>query len=164
MEPLFMSNPAEADLLVKHIYDDPVEEIFNADCVDNKCRRGEIAQSIYQGVLRYFETIASGRMHVSEIDMSFDKKARNYFVYSQVVIQDDGGNYVPGADVSITITKPDGITVSISESSGIDGTVTFKIRSDQVGTYETTVTDVSKDGWIYNDGANTETSDFLIIP
>jgi len=157
MEPLFMSNPAEADLLVQPIYDD-------RGVINLNCRRGEIALSIYQGVLSYFETNASGSMHVSAIDMSFDKKARNYFVYAQVAIQDAGGDAVQGADVSVEIAQPDGTTVSISDSTGIDGTVTFKIRSDQIGTYEATVTDVSKDGWSYDDAANTETSESLTIP
>lgn len=165
LEPLFMSNSAEAELLVQLIYDDPIDSgVFSAGCVNFDCRRGEIARSIFQGVLSYFEIAASGHMHVSAIDMSFDEKMRNYFVYSQVTIQDHDGNSVPGAVVSINITQPDGTPVLLSESSGIDGVVTFKIRSGQVGLYGITVTDVSKDGWMYNDAANTETSDFLIIP
>jgi N-acetylmuramoyl-L-alanine amidase len=164
LEPLFMSNPAEAALLVQFIFDDPYLGITNTGCANLICRRGEIARSIHQGVLSYIETSTSGSMHVSSIDMSFDKKMRNYFVISQVAIQDDSGYYVPDAEVSVSIIKPDGTTVSISDSSGIDGSVTFKIRSDQVGTFETTVTAVSKDGWTYNEEANTETSDFLLIP
>jgi len=165
MEPLFMSNTAEAELLIQQIYDDPNDSgVISAGCADFECRRGEIAQSIFQGVLRYFETNASGQMHVSAIDMSFDKKVRNYFVYSQVTIQDDDGNSVPGAVVSINITQPDGTIVLLSDSSGIDGVVTFKIRSDQVGLYVITVTDVSRDEWRYHESANIETTDYLIIP
>ncbi len=164
VEPLFMSNPAEAGLLVQLIYDNPLQGNINAGCENFNCRRGEIARSIHQGVLGYFETTAAGKMHVSAIDMSFDKKARKYFVYSRVTIQDDDGDYVPGADVLISITKPDDTIISISDISGVDGTATFKIRSDQIGTYKTTVTDVSKDGWIYHRAVNIETSDFLIIP
>ena len=164
MEPLFMSNPAEAELLVQTIFEDPIEGTVNDGCLNFDCRRGEIAAAIYQGVLHYFEVQASGRMHVSAIDMSFEKKARNYFVYTQVAIQDDDGNDVQGAEVSMRITLPDGTTVSLSESRGLDGVVTFKIRSDQVGTYEAEVTDVSKDGWVFNRGANIVTSDSLTIP
>jgi len=42
MEPLFMSGPAEAELLVTPI----------SGCVD--CRRAQIAQAIYEGILNYF--------------------------------------------------------------------------------------------------------------
>ena len=164
MEPLFMSNTAEAELLVQQIYDDPIAGVVNTNCVNLDCRRGEIARSIYQGVLSYFKTNTSGSMHVSAIEMSFEKKARNYFVHSQITIQDSAGNDVQGAEVSVEITQPDGSTVSISDSTGIDGAVTFKVRSDQVGTYEATVTGVKKDGWLYDDEANTETSEFLTIP
>jgi len=55
MEPLFMSNPAEAELLVTPIYisDDnglPIEP--NLDCDD--CRRAQIAQAIHDGIVSYF--------------------------------------------------------------------------------------------------------------
>ena len=103
-------------------------------------------------------------MHVSAIDIRFDKKARNYFVFTDVEILDTGGLAVPGTDVSVTITEPDGTTVSLHDTTGINGVVTFKVRSDLAGTYETTVTGVSKDGWIYNEATNTETSDSLTIP
>ena len=54
MEPLFMSNLAEAELLVQSIYDDPSTASFSEGCVDFACRRGQIAQALYQGVLNYF--------------------------------------------------------------------------------------------------------------
>ena len=160
-----MSNPAEAELLVQFIYDDPIDSgVINPGCINFDCRRGEIVQSVFQGVLSYFETDASGQMHVSAIDLSFDKKVRNYFVCSQVTIQDEDGNSVPGAVVSINITQPDGTLVLLSDITGMDGSVPFKIRSDQVGLYGLTVADVSRDGWIYDDAANVEISDYLFIP
>lgn len=51
MEPLFMSNPAEATLLVTTIYED-FGVTPNPGCVD--CRRAQIAQTLYDGVLDYF--------------------------------------------------------------------------------------------------------------
>jgi len=53
MEPLFMSNPAEAGLLVKRIYSDNGVKL-SGQCSDNSCRRGQIAQAIYEGILKYF--------------------------------------------------------------------------------------------------------------
>jgi N-acetylmuramoyl-L-alanine amidase len=51
MEPLFMSNPAEAELLVTPIYlDDGITP--NSDC--DGCRRSQIASAIHSGILNYF--------------------------------------------------------------------------------------------------------------
>jgi len=46
MEPLFMSNPDEAALLTTPIY--------TGNTADLNCRRGQIAQAIHDGILRYF--------------------------------------------------------------------------------------------------------------
>jgi N-acetylmuramoyl-L-alanine amidase len=54
MEPLLMSNPAEAELLVTRIYPDSLAEDLNTDCRDFGCRRGQIAQAIFNGILNYF--------------------------------------------------------------------------------------------------------------
>lgn len=54
VEPVFMSNPAEAQLLVTPIYTAPGSDVFRPGCVDFSCRRGQIAQAIYRGVLNYF--------------------------------------------------------------------------------------------------------------
>jgi N-acetylmuramoyl-L-alanine amidase len=53
MEPLFMSNPAEAELLVQPIYNDNGVTL-SAGCEDLSCRRAQIAQSIYDGIVEYF--------------------------------------------------------------------------------------------------------------
>jgi hypothetical protein len=50
-EPLFMSNTGEAMMLEMPIYQDLGIEP-NPDCVD--CRRAQIAQAIYEGVVSYF--------------------------------------------------------------------------------------------------------------
>ena len=54
MEPLLMSHPGEASLLQVPIYTGSGSGVFSDGCVDYACRRGEIAQSLYQGVLSYF--------------------------------------------------------------------------------------------------------------
>jgi N-acetylmuramoyl-L-alanine amidase len=54
MEPLLMSNPAEAEGLVQPIYKDPVAGIYNERCKDLVCRRGQIARALHRGVLNYF--------------------------------------------------------------------------------------------------------------
>jgi N-acetylmuramoyl-L-alanine amidase len=171
MEPLFMSNSAEAELLVQRIYDDPVNGTFSDGCVDFSCRRGQITQALHQGVLNYFSGAEptptpepGGSTHVSAIDMWYEQKGVNYFVYTQVTIHDSNGSPVSGAAVSVITTKPDGLEVSNIDSTGDDGTATFKLRSDQRGAYESTVTDVSREGWVYDETANVETTETLTAP
>jgi N-acetylmuramoyl-L-alanine amidase len=56
VEPVFLSDPNEARLLVTPISTAPGSGIFSSGCPAFACRRGQIAQAIYQGVLRYVET------------------------------------------------------------------------------------------------------------
>jgi N-acetylmuramoyl-L-alanine amidase len=51
MEPLFVSNPAEAELLAQPIHDDT--GAISPACAELACRRGQIAQAIHNGVLNY---------------------------------------------------------------------------------------------------------------
>ena len=57
-EPLFMSNPFEAEALATHIFTgNPADGIFNPACGnlmgDSPCRRGQIAQGIFAGIVSY---------------------------------------------------------------------------------------------------------------
>jgi N-acetylmuramoyl-L-alanine amidase len=54
VEPAFLSNPAEAALLVTPIYTAPGSGVFSKGCPAFNCRRGRIAQAIFQGVLAFF--------------------------------------------------------------------------------------------------------------
>ena len=158
MEPLFMSNSAEAEPLVQYIY-------ANDSSVDFSCRREQIAQALHQGVLNYFSSAEptplpepGGTMHVSAIGVWHEQKGRNYFVYTQVTILDSDKGPVSSATVSVTTTQPDGTEVSGTDNTGDAGTVIFKPRSGR------TVTDVSKEGWVYDETANVETTKTLMVP
>lgn len=54
VEPAFLSNPAEAALLVTPIYTAPGSGAFSKGCPALNCRRGQIALAIFQGVLAFF--------------------------------------------------------------------------------------------------------------
>ncbi len=58
LEPAFMSNPAEAALLATPITTAPGSGVFTAGCPAGSCRRGQIAQAAYQGILAYFMGIS----------------------------------------------------------------------------------------------------------
>ncbi len=164
LEPLFMSNPAEAELLVQNIFQNPVENTFSDGCVNFTCRRGDIAQAIHQGILSYFDTVASGIMHISSIDMTYDQKSKNYFIYSEVAVVGSGNNPVPGADVMVKLSQPNGEETTLSEISGIDGIAEFKLKVTQTGEYELLIMNLSMEGWEYDVQANMETSALLDIP
>ena len=59
VEPVFLSDPGEARLLVTPIYTALDSGILSANCAAFACRRGQIAQSIYQGIVGYFEDTGS---------------------------------------------------------------------------------------------------------
>ena len=106
----------------------------------------------------------TGTMHVAAIDMWYSTAGPNFFIYTEVTIVDADNVALPGATVYLEMTLPDGSKASGSGDTADDGTVTFKLRSRQTGTYTSTVTDVVKDGWTYDSLANVETSKSLIVP
>jgi N-acetylmuramoyl-L-alanine amidase len=166
MEPLFMSNPSEAELLSEHIFDDFISSTINQACEAYSCRRGQIASSIHQGILNYFENSPDpeGSMHVNAIDMGYEKKGINYFISTQVSIHDSTGEPVSGAAISLQISQPDGSQVSLTSTTGSDGMALVRIRSNQLGDYIASVANVVKDSWSYDEVANIETSETLTVP
>ena len=55
VEPAFISAPAEARLLATPIYTAPGSGVFSPGCPAFNCRRGQIVQALYRGILAYFE-------------------------------------------------------------------------------------------------------------
>lgn len=163
MEPVFMSHPAEAELLFQTIYDSETG-VLSEGCSDLTCRRAEIAEAIYLGVLNYLIPGPDEVMHIAAVDMGYQARGRNAFVYTQVAIQDSDGEPVPGASVTIALTKPDGLVLEDASVTGDDGTVTIKSKASLSGEYVSTVTAVSKDGWEYNPSANVENGETLTVP
>ncbi|MBL7199154.1 MAG: N-acetylmuramoyl-L-alanine amidase [Anaerolineae bacterium] len=150
-EPLFMSHPEEAKVLVTKIYSGTSSPNYD-------CRRGQIARAIHRGVLEYVGVgeptptpQSGGDMHVSAIAMWYGYRGRGFVVYTKVGIADSGGSPLSGVAVSVRTTLPDG-TEMVPEAglSGDDGTVTFSVRSPQEGIYWSEVTEATKTGWEYD--------------
>jgi len=108
------------------------------------------------------EPPTEGTMHVAAIDMSYGTKGPNYFIYTKVTIVDADDVAVSEATVYLEMTLPDGTASGSGDTNG-GGTVTFKLKSQQTGTYTSTVTKVVKDGWEYDSEASV-TSDSIIVP
>ena len=169
MEPLFMSNPDEAALLVQTIHD--ASGGLHPGCEAYDCRRGEIAQGIYQGILNYFATTPptptpepGGFLHVAAIDMSFSHKGPNYFIRTAVTVEDASDHAVTGATVTLRTTQPDGHQVLATGDTDDDGVATFLLKSGQQGSYTSTVVGVVKGGWVYDESANGQTEVTLEVP
>jgi len=110
-------------------------------------------------------TVPSGTMHVSAIDMSYSVKGPNYKISVQVTIVDENNAPVSGATVGISLAIPGGGTATGSATTGSNGTVTFTLNnSKNTGAYVATVTDVTSSSYTYNPAANVETSDSLQVP
>jgi PKD repeat protein len=105
-----------------------------------------------------------GIMHVSAIDMWYSTAGPNYFIYTEVTILDESNDPVSEATVYLTTTLPNGSTSSGSGATGSDGSVTFKMKSRQTGTYSAEVTNVTHASLTYNAVANVETSETLTVP
>ena len=103
-------------------------------------------------------------MHVSNITMWYDSRGPNYFIYTKVTIVDSKEAPVPEATVNLETTLQGKPTVYDSGSTNGEGTATFKLKSRQIGMYNSTVTNVTKtDDWTYDSGANVETSKTLTV-
>ena len=164
MEPLLMSHPLEAALLVTPVMSVPAAGAINEDCADFSCRRGQIAKSIYLGTLNYFDSQSPDTMHVASIDMFYEQKRAMYFVNSAVTIHDSTDQPVVVAEVAVRFIQPDGSQRDYTAVTGDDGAAAFKIRTKAAGTYQSTVTNVAKEDWDYDSTANVESSEQLTIP
>ncbi len=177
VEPLLMSNTYEAPLLVTNIFTSFVPEAFdyenavfnNEGCNNFSCRRGQIAWSIYQGTLAYFDAQPGeppgGDMYVEAIDMSYVKRGRNYAIDTAVTIVDSEGLPVPSTTVSLQLIQlPDGDLGLQTAVTGENGVATFRTKTGAAGQYQATVIDVAKTDWTYVSDLNVENSEFLTIP
>ncbi|MCY3412593.1 MAG: lamin tail domain-containing protein [Candidatus Heimdallarchaeota archaeon] len=102
-------------------------------------------------------------IHVAIIDVyaSLRKGAVKY-LFIDILIVDQNGLPVVGAEVTINIAWPDGTNEVLTAVTGSDGFAYFTLRpsrTNQYGTYSVTVTDITSTSYIYNPLANIETTD-----
>jgi len=109
-------------------------------------------------------TVPSGTMHVSAINMSYTAKGPNYTLSIQVAIVDETGAPVSGAVVYLSVADPGGGNATGSATTGSNGTVTFTYRSKNTGTYTATVTNVTSSSYTYDPVSNVVSSASLQVP
>jgi hypothetical protein len=103
-------------------------------------------------------------MHVANIQPFAQPAGSRYRVGAQITIQDAGGAAVPGATVTIEVTPPSGPVQSVDRVTAANGRATLSLRTNKLGTWTFCVTNVAKDGWAYDSGANAESCDAITIP
>lgn len=109
-------------------------------------------------------TVGEGIMHIGDINMWYSTKGPNYFINSEIIILDEDGVGISTALVYIDTLLPDDSIASTSGETNSQGFIAFKLKSRQVGIYTSTIIDVYKEGWEYDEGANLMTFDTLPIP
>lgn len=164
LEPVFMSNPEEAALLVQPIFENADETVFSQDCINFDCRRGEIAKAIFSGLLFYIQQNANGIFFVDNIDLSVEAKTRAKFLISEISIINDQEESISDAIVSIEIKNPDGSTLTLSESTDLDGKALFRYKTPQSGIYEVLIKNIEKENWLYDPTLNNISVDTINIP
>jgi N-acetylmuramoyl-L-alanine amidase len=158
IEPLFMSNPVEAALLVTPIAGGGTDPSWDS-------RRAEIAYSAVQGIKSYFgvaeptPTPPPGNMHVRKIEMRLEDKGVRINALAEVFVVNAVGVPVAGAVVS---GQWSGATNDadevITDENGL-ATITSDRTRETSGTLRFTVERISKEDWTYHPAANGEKSD-----
>ena len=101
-------------------------------------------------------------MHVSSISMWYTTSFSRRNVYTKVTVLDANNNPRSGATVSLTDTLPSGSIATGLGTTGTDGTVTFRVRSREVGIYKSTITNVTRSGYTYDVGSSVTTQTLLV--
>lgn len=93
-------------------------------------------------------------MHVKDITATTTTRGSNKFINSKVLIEDESGNVVEGATVTISITLSGSSVASSSSITGSDGYASFSNRFKTGGTYKITVSNVVKTGYTYDSSSD----------
>ena len=91
-------------------------------------------------------------MHVADLECYRVPAGRQYYIYFRVVINDDFGDPVPNATVSITVTEP--LLLTGSAATGADGSVLFQYKTKDTSDFCFEVTDVTHADLTYEPGDN----------
>jgi subtilisin family serine protease len=103
-------------------------------------------------------------VHVDSITLVGGTQGRKYVVTGTVVVKDENGVVLPGADVTAAITIPSGQTRTFTSATDANGVATFSGRAKRGGTWQLCVSGIFKSGYLYSPGDNVETCDTLVFP
>ncbi len=101
-------------------------------------------------------------LHASDMSMYYTVSGSYRYVYTKVTVLDQSNNPVRSAKVNLTVTFPAGGKVSTSGYTSSNGTVTFRLRSIQLGTFTSNLTKLSKSGYTYDAAGSVTTKSLLV--
>jgi hypothetical protein len=108
--------------------------------------------------------VTAPAMHVRAIAMFSGQWGPWYIVVTFVGVVDADGQPVSGAAVDMDTELPGGELVKRTGMTQSRGVAWSFVVSREEGTYTSTVTDLSKAGWVYDSDADEETSKSLVVP
>ena len=114
-------------------------------------------------VITVNEASATPALHVADITMSIKKKGSKFDATALVTVVDQDGILISTATVTGDWSGAVTITGQTADTNG-DGTAKFRSGRNGAGTYTFTVTNINKDGYVYDAVANVETSDSISSP
>jgi hypothetical protein len=123
-----------------------------------------IANGLDDGFVAHFRLGPGQALHATIIDPFYRPSGENYMVGTDVTVQDNSGQPVPGAVVFLRVTLPEGQTFPVALVTHNDGTGQHSGIVSASGTYTFTVASVIKRGWAYDPAQNVETSDSISVP
>ncbi len=109
-------------------------------------------------------TAGANTVHVDGIKLRYRERIGRYLVISALRILDQNGQRVAEAAVDVEWTLPDGSQESQQALTNVRGLARYRVKSMQSGVYQICVTDVTKDGYVYDPTQNEETCDTLTVP
>lgn len=124
-----------------------------------------VPSDVYTARLSASAPPPANTLHVAGIEISGQDLGRNrYVIYPEVRIQDQDGDPLEGATVTIGITTPLDRYQVLTRSTDAQGIVAFKAQSRTGGYWEVCVTDIVRDGFSYVPSQNNETCDSIVFP
>jgi hypothetical protein len=103
-------------------------------------------------------------IHVADIQLSRLSAKGRQGIEVVVAVQDQQGGGIEGAVVIVQVTDPTGENSLLKARTGSTGRVVLDAKSDVGGLWQVCVTDVVKEGWVYDPSQNVETCDSIIVP
>ena len=149
IEPLFMSNKYEAPVLVTTVNEEDGDGVVeldgddstpNPECADLSCRRGQIVQSVREGILDYFDSGSANQPPVAlfdaacvELDCEFSASASYDPEDGDLSYEWDFGDGIPVSEVEPSYSFPQAgeyeVVLTVTDDAGATGTARETINA-----------------------------------
>jgi hypothetical protein len=103
-------------------------------------------------------------MHVADLQLSGFGGRGRYGIEVVVTVQDQRAGPIEGALVTVQVTDPAGESSLHKAETMADGQAVLRARSHVGGLWRVCVTDVVKEGWVYDPSQNAKTCDSIAFP